>query len=139
MYGPNRAAAAKYQRARKTNIRALGAITMAVAVVSMVVVATVHRRFSSHALGVAILSVGLLALGRRGVLDPDRVAIARTHLWCSRVGSWLAAIAGWRLPTRRGAAIDAVFLLPDASELGSLRGSDTPARVTLAGHDASVD
>jgi len=37
------------------------------------------------------------------VLEPDRIAIARTHLWCTRVGSWLPAIASWHRPPRRGA------------------------------------
>jgi eukaryotic-like serine/threonine-protein kinase len=112
-HAAERVAATAYQRERKANIRTLGTVVLALAVISMMVVGIVHQRLSSHALGVAILSVGLLALGRRSVLEPDRIAIARTHLWCSRVGSWLAAIAGWRLPKGRGAVIDAAFLLPE--------------------------
>ena len=104
------------KRARRMNIRALGRLVMALAIAGMIVVALVYHRFSSHALGVGTLSVGLLVLGGRSVLESDRVVIARTRLWCSRVGSWLAAIAGWGLPKGRGSVVDAVVLLSEPAE-----------------------
>jgi serine/threonine-protein kinase len=128
----DRAVAAAIQRQRRMNIRTLGTVAMALAVASMLLVAVIHRRFSPHALGVAILSIGLLALGRRRVFEPDRVAIARMHLWCSRVGGWLAALAAWRLPTGRRPVIDAAFLLPEREEILPGARSDTPARADLA-------
>jgi serine/threonine-protein kinase len=127
-YGSDRAAATAVQRERRTTIRTLGRVVMAVAVISMVGIAIIHRRFSSHALGVAILSIGLLVLGRRSVLESDRVTIARTQLWCSRVGSWLAAIAAWRLPKGRSAVLDAAFLLPEAAEAAQGAWNDAPQR-----------
>ena len=83
-------------------------------------------RFSSHALGLVIISIGLLALGRRGVFERDRIAIARTKLWCSRVGSWMASIAGWRL-RRQTAVRDALLLIPERAEA---RTSSTAQRPT---------
>lgn len=123
-YTGDRAAAAAFQHERRTNLRTLGTVAMALAVTSMAVVAIIHRRVSPHALGMGILSIGLLAFGRRSLFEPDRVAIARTRLWNSRVGSWMATIAEWRLPRRRSMVLDAALLIPELAEIPSVPPSD---------------
>ena len=127
-HGSEQAIASAFKRERRTNMRTLGRWVMAVALVSMIVVAILHHRLSTHALGVGIVSIGLLALGSRGMFERERVTYARTVLWCSRAGGWLAAIAGWGVPKRRGAAVDAAFLLPGFAEPRRTQESDAPAR-----------
>jgi eukaryotic-like serine/threonine-protein kinase len=138
-YASDRASASKFQRERRTNLRVLGVVTVALAIIGMLAVTIIHRRISSHAVGVAILGIGLLALGRRRMFEPDRVAIARAKLWCGRLGRWLGAIAGWRVPTGRSVAVDAALLLPPLAGEPVGRGNDAAASTITARHTARAD
>jgi hypothetical protein len=137
-YRGDRAAAAAFQRERRMNLRTVGTVAMALAVTSMTVVAIIHRRVSPHALGLGLLGIGLLAFGRRSLFEPDRVAIARTRLWNSRFGSWMAAIARWRLPRRRSMVLDAALLLPELAEIPSGRTNDSDVRPNLTRQTSST-
>ena len=91
---------------RESTLRGAGLIVIGLALAAMGVVALVNGTFSEHALGVVIAGSGLLALSRGHAVGHDWVTTARTRLWCSRIGVWLARLAAWRMPAAKQSALD---------------------------------